>query len=248
MSSYQQLDKKDRTDFYIALAVIAAVLSFVIYFSFGSLFGGNEASFLSETNQEIQLDDPIVIEGSEYVPLVDENKSKDSFVTSETEAEGESIALIDSTTITSSNLREEKLVLDSESTLIEEQEETITTTVTEKVETVTTEMNEVVEEIADSVITKKNIDKESITKKPKKVEEKPIDKSCIIAVGIYKEKSNANKMLDRLKKGGYDSFLLTRRNKYQVQVYHSCNRNMLNKSLRNIRKNFASDAIVLTKK
>lgn len=252
MSSYKELDKKDRIDFYIALAVILSVLCFVLYYSFSDLFSDKEVSFLQAEIDEIRLDDTLVVDGATYVPFV--HNAETDQISPEVIEEVDAEILVDSSSLISSPFKDiDKSTLDASE--VEKETENIIQEVPAKINAV---VNEVVdrETKIDSNATLVQKDEAelidtSMNDVPE-VEVAPIvtntsDKSCVIAIGIYRNERNANKMLNRLKKAGYDAFSVSRRNKVRVQVYHPCDTNSLNESLSNIRANFASDALVLIK-
>lgn len=251
LSSYNSLDKKDRIDFYIAIAVIISVLIFILYFSFSDLFAEKESSSMNTNTVAVQLDDTIVIDGQEYIPMVQKPKSKKKNNEIEPVEDASSNAIIDST------LNESKFVSESDnidSEIIDQEivlQDTIkrisTTLLTENLDSTENGANDT---ISSEVPVMKN---DVITSDQAQTEEAidnelGIDKSCIIAVGLYGEKTNADKMIKRLESGGYNPFISSRGRNYQVQIYHTCNRLSLNKSLENIRKEYASDAIVLIRK
>lgn len=249
MSAYKDLDKRDKTDFYTALAVIVAVLGFVLYYSFSDLFGGEEVAFLQSDIQDIRLDDTLVVEGNVYIPISINNKSNDNSlqVTHSTINQEylDSNVVVNRTInkVSESDLVAPILNVDTVSDKIVEQVEE------QVMDTVTSE--EILEGLPrDTIITSAIVDtiKEIEVENPTTNNFEAVDKSCIIAVGIYRNKQNANKMLNRLEKAGYDAFLVERRNKYRVQVYRSCEENSLNTALEDIRTKYASDALVLVKK
>ncbi len=249
INSYHTLDKKDRVDFYIALAVIISVLSFILYYSFDDLFSDKNVSLLDPSLNEIQMYDTIVIEGQEYVPFIGSEENLSHHIEEEQEGNIQLMAVSDSTLLLTDD--NDSATYDAENILGGElMEDTlhiatdgldvnnVDTTVLEV--DITNVKEKMIE--SDTVIVSEN-QKDEIEQE----EDIALDKSCIIAVGLYKNAKNANKMMSRLKNGGYNAFITVRRSRRQVQVYHSCNSNTLNKSLMDIRKRYASDAIVLIK-
>jgi hypothetical protein len=59
---------------------------------------------------------------------------------------------------------------------------------------------------------------------------------------------NATKMRQMLEKAGFNVFVTSNKKFTNIGVYSSCESNLLNKNLRNIRTNFAKDAVLLKKK
>lgn len=250
LSSYNSLSKKDRIDFYIALAVIISVLSFILYFSFSDLFADINPKKLDANSVEIQLDDTIFIEGREYVPLTIEHKSKNKINPIEPSDNILPVAIIDSSL--NESITQEEIgdlgseIIDEKEIILKDTLENIATFFTKEVDsTEYISVEKTIKEVA--VVEKEIIDVEETKIKEPKPEKAIVDKSCLIAVGLYKIETNAKKMTKRLEDGGYSSFITSRGNKYQVQVYHECNSASLNKSLKSIRKNYASDAVVLIK-
>lgn len=254
MSSYKELDKKDRLDFYIALAVILSVLSFVLYYSLSHLFTDKEVAFLQSDIEETHLDDTLYIDGDTYVPLI-VNQDIERNISSVNEVE-ELEVIIDSNAISStliehkgnSSLDVSNAKSETKNLILDDLPVKVDTTTTERVDLKPENDQEAssIKENITGIIDSATIEKSVVqVVTPKKSKE--IDKSCIIAVGIYRNKRNAEKMLNRLEKAGFNAFSTKKRNKYRVQVYHSCDTDALNNTLRDIRTNYASDALILIK-
>ncbi len=249
MSAYKDLDKKDRTDFYIALAVIISVLCFVLYYSFTDLFSDKEVTFLQSGVNDIHLHDTLIVDGATYVPL-DKNIASDQSSNEHSE-DLESNVTLDSSSlniITPEKIEEpisEASILqtDSENIVENAQEQKLDSVLVDEQKILETNIDTVINKVVVDTILKESKKEVSVARNINSDE----DRSCIIAVGIYRNERNANKMLDRLKEAGYDAFSISRKNRYRVQVYHSCDNKSLNQSLTSIRNNYAADALVLIK-
>lgn len=253
MNSYKELDKKDRVDFYIALAVILCVLSFVLFYSLSHLFSDKEATFLQSDKEEILLDDTLYVDGATYVPLI-LDQDHERKISNADEAE-KVMAIVDTNAISTTSIESENSS-SRDSSITEIYSKDITLDSSAEVDTTLAEISnleyeitsetlkkeEDIEEIIDTIATEES-ENEVVTQQPSK----EIDKSCVIAVGIYRSERNAQKMLNRLEAAGFDAFSTSRRNKYRVQVYHPCDKDSLYNSLNDIRTNFASDALILVK-
>lgn len=255
LSSFSELEKKDRVDFYIALATICCALVFILFYTFNFSSTPEEGdAFLSSSFLEAELDDPIVIDEAEYVPVVEPITSR---AKEEMPAEIQSVfpaIMIDSTNY-SSHKNESKTSVDNTEVVKEPQVELDANKKAETLDTATQVDSSIISTVKEkpSVVTvdksKKEEVKDVVAKAiPANVINRDIDKSCVIAIGLYRKKSNAEKMLKRLADGGFDSFLKVRGSKFQVLVYHACNSVAINKSLKTIRSKYAADAVVLVKK
>lgn len=247
-NSFNTLNKKDRLDFYVALAVIVAVLSFILYFSFSSISTEDQNPFIDTESSEYQLSDTLIVEGNKYVALEDEMPSNDR-VEKLKDDKNVLIAVLSDSTSSSSNY-----IVASDSVSLENKAiesvpvDTITNTIiTDRIDTTIINSGK---ELTTNIVKVIKNDSLEIEENENEIQNtnSDIDKSCMIAVGLYRNQNNANKMLDRLDKAGYNSSSITRGNKFQIVVYHSCNKSSLNKALKTIRKNFASDAVILVKK
>lgn len=248
-NQFNTLNKKDRIDFYIALAVIISVLSFILYFSFGDFFSNNDSSIIESDSIEVQLDDTIVVKGQQYVPLLKERESRQRISNQNATENTQPVVVIDSTINESMPVHDidngGSEAIDNKPSIKDNSSGVPIDTISkelDKSDTVSDEVNTTKVEVPET----KNTEVED-TQIPV-VQKGAVDESCIIAVGLYGKKANANRMKSRLASAGYNAFISTRRTKFQVQVYHECNNVTLNNTLKDIRKDYASDAVILIKK
>ncbi len=252
LNSYKSLDKKDRIDFYIALVVIISMLSFIVYFSFSGIFSGSDEPILDTISNDVQLSDTLVIEGQKYVPFILEKHSNKKIERPESIENIYPAIVVDSTAYINDRVKTTKSI-ESE-TIGNENVSDKTSKVIPSVNTIDEGVDESVSDVENGKENILEIDTTIALQNNREADEEPtvekvaIDKSCIIAVGIYKNKTNANKMMLRLEDAGYNPFITARRNRHQVQVYHECNNITLNRALNDIRKSYASDAVIFIKK
>jgi len=251
-NSYSSLDKKDRTDFYIALAVIISVLGFILFFSFDSLFAKDQPLDIDQAVNEVRLDDTLIVEGVEYVPIQKELikkkvvRSSDSQEVILDDYRTDSNRVMDKTIVPVGSLNVDNNIDEKETTNILDRR--ISTKNKIDIEDTLDYVSTVIEKVDTSPI---ESEKEILEQAPNNIEtvnETYIDKSCIISIGLYRKEENAIKMLTRLEKAGYNAFVNPRGDKQQVQIYSTCSPQKLQNTLDNIRTNFASDAVVLIKK
>jgi len=248
-------DKKERNDFYIALFVLALFGLFLWYF----IFGGNTTAsmeILDDQATELTAELPEsehIYESEEVIEEVESDVVKTEKVSApktdldqvvaDTREEMEQAS--DKVNEIVSDVTEGvEDVADNAAEMVDEAKESMGDAVGEVVD----EAEAVVEDVKASA--KEGL--ETIEEKTKEVVA-PITRStrssnngdvCHISVGLYKDGRNVDKILNRLKRQGFDAYTKRIARSTQVGVYVTCERDEALSVLSEIRSDFARDAYI----
>lgn len=186
-----------------------------------------EKSLMNSSIETVETEKPL--ENAQMQNNLSESNLKDTFLIvdtiSEIEMDSNSIATEESTPTEEESDTEEELVIEEKADIEEDLD-------TEK-ESALKQNNQEKEEVKDNSSTKKS---------------STINKDCVILIGAYTDVKNATKMRQNLEKAGFDVFVTSNKKFTNIGIYSSCESSLLNKNLKNIRTNFAKDAVILKKK
>lgn len=249
-------DKKERSDFFIALGIIALVGLFLWYNIFDSkphnILNKEEVALDHQPSEptdiyesEVIIEDESEDQGYKTPPVSSDYKSEQVEVYNE-EAHYIHVreGVVDE--VNSNNLQATSDVSD----VIEEAKEDtkeVMEDIKDKAVTSTVALNEAVEksvEQAEDMMDDATDQIKEAVSTPVQERRTSDDDICHISVGLYKEQKNIDKILYRLEQGGFDAYTKAFPRSTQVGVYVSCNRSEAQSVLSEIRSDFAKDAYI----
>ena len=229
------MKKKEKIDLSIAAIVTSVMLGFVLYYSFIDLWEDSvtEQVQIADTIESDNLDiDSLIVESQLYtkqsVRITEEHSPERVILAHPALSE----SLPDSSNIYDQGSSNVEL----DSTPIENQE-------------ITTSSSEATKEAIplDTIDLKTNDTIVNNTPLSPLVTTGRDEKSCIIVVGAFANKTNVIKLQKSLISEGYDVFTTPYKGTTRVGVYQSCTSKQLESTLKVIRQKYAKDALVLEK-
>lgn len=243
---FYSLNKEDKIDFYIAIAVITLASLFILYYSFS--ISGTDASYMNiAINDNVQDIDELVIDESKYKPLSEDYDQRDLVLESE-KIETKKVSKVHRMASNNKNEYNSGLaIIESEDTVrigIDDMKPGLDAV---KSQRTLTKIDSFINQKATPEETKNDI-----SKLPSEVEVVnntseilKSSKDCIIIVGAFTKQRNIDKLKKGLKNDGYELFSTPYKKSTRIGVYQPCNTQSIRKNLSIIRKKYAKDAMIL---
>ncbi len=263
-------DKKERSDFFIALTIIALAGLFVTQTSLISAeesvtnnhtFNINsqdqQEDIYSSMTNEVEEEEVVVREVKEPSAVQGDRTYPTYKVTKRAPFDDLEMGKVEAASILSENIEPVNTVVSE----IKEKAEDLTEETNETIEEVISDVLEDNEEAAsedphanvelkkDIITIPENVDNASI--ETKKVLASAIDKkdltmkNCVIAIGLYEETKNVSNLTSRLESEGYSVFTKDLSRLTQVGVYISCDPTISQSVLSEIKQIYAKDAFIV---
>jgi len=258
-------DKKERSDFYIALGVILLAGTFLWYTTYG---GQSDLEEIVST--EVQVDTPAeapiysretIVKDSlldgyhtdsdvvEALPARDQLDNKIGQVSEKVSDAYETTK--DKIAEASHDMKASAAgVATTASTMVKEVSESVGD-MADKVEDKMDDMKEDMSDLGDKMTLTSDekevevVKEEVVTKAPPVLSESPkSDRTCHISVGLYKEQKNIDQLKYRLEVQGFDVYTKRFPRSTQVGVYVVCDSQEAESVLSEIRADFAKDAFI----
>lgn len=248
----------DKLDYTVSLIVVALAVVFILYYVFGSQ--PRDLDMVTTDQSEIFIPIPsdenlksiknIIVSTRSYKSTHDisvESDSQLSYLNSEYKTD----VLLDTTVYSADDtVVIDSLIVDTLSSVVQP---AVDSTGVEHYQDQYSEINET---SMNSSTLKDTIEKEDLeydeqTKvdseqnETSNVDNNIIAKECIILVGSYAKLKNANRMFRKLESAGFHAFKSQNNRFTRVGIYSSCDSNILESNLGQMRNRFASDAIHL---
>ena len=235
------MSQKEKTDIAIGITVVLIALAFILYYSF------SDQGFLRAEKPSTNAINSLVIGGKNY------NQLKDSSVIAVYTKEPNSPSIIDTVTFVDTlivskadstivpaelgdvEVENELQIVDIKDEEFEKNEPKYRTFDFSEESNNSPSSDELEDKFAtqiDTPVTAEIIEYESPAKE------------CVIVIGSFSKNTNSRKLKANLKKDGYSIYEVPYNNLMRIGIYTGCDTNNLNKQLRIIRKNYASDAII----
>lgn len=233
------MSRKEKTDIAIGLIVVALALGFILYYTFSgdTSFLASEKSAPHYALSEMKIDDKTYSRLNEDKYLDAEESTEKEIEESDVESKIDSSeidTIVVNFFIDTLNM-EDKMIKGTEVKPIEkdfffdENSNEDSKNVNEEEEEEGNSENELVEQ--------KIIQKEKSTPSTNA-------NKCIIVIGSYAVNKNSTKLKSRLKNEGYDIFETPFQGLNRIGIYTSCDSANLQRELRKMRSNYASDAVI----
>ena len=235
------MSQKEKTDIAIGITVVLIALAFILYYSF------SDQGFLRAEKPSTNDVNVLVIGGKNY------NQLKDSSVIAVYEKELDSTSNLDTTTFV------DTLMVSSVDSVIASTE-LLNVEVENEMQSVDTKIEEFEKnkpkyrtfdfsDEPNSSQSSNDLQDNFSTQIDTPVTAEIIEyespaKECVILIGSFSKNTNSRKLKANLKKDGYAIFEVPYNNLMRIGIYTGCDTSNLNKQLRIIRKNYASDAII----
>lgn len=233
---------EDRNDFYISLPVIALAAVFILYFL-------NDRQAIDEVQQEVTTLNQSDELSNESIDLYPSQKN-----TKEILIDSDETRKIESE-LTASNIHAESPLIDQDPILWSPKEIQTQIPVNEaadKPENIARDNIEPNEGLSATSVNQMGSEKEIVERvediaevlKEDETSSTSNTKDCSIAVGLYRQDNNLQKMLKKLQMSDYDAVQIALKYSTKVAVEIPCDQISAQRILIDIRENFAADAFI----